>query len=45
MQAVFTTHEVDNQPPPPGPFDLWSDDPALRDYLLRKVAGELVRVC
>jgi putative acyl-CoA dehydrogenase len=39
MQAAFTTHEVDNQPPPPGPFDLWSDDPALREAVAREGGG------
>ena len=30
------THEVFNQPPPPGPFDLWADDPGLRAAVARE---------
>ncbi|SBV37190.1 putative acyl-CoA dehydrogenase AidB [uncultured Stenotrophomonas sp.] len=30
-QATFTTHDVHNQPPSPGPFDLWKDDIGLRE--------------
>ncbi|QNN45309.1 acyl-CoA dehydrogenase family protein [Thermomonas brevis] len=36
MQAPFATHAVDNQPPPPGPFDLWADDPGLREAVARE---------
>lgn len=35
-QPHFQTHEVFNQPPPPGPFDLWKDDAALREAVARE---------
>ena len=31
-----STHTVFNQPPPPGPFDLWADDPGLREAVVRE---------
>ena len=34
--SAFATHEVFNQPPSPGPFDLWRDDPGLREALARE---------
>ena len=36
MQAMFATHDVHNQPPPPGPFDLWADDAGLREAVARE---------
>ena len=30
------THAVHNQPPPPGPFDLWADDAGLREAVARE---------
>lgn len=30
------THTVFNQPPPPGPFDLWADDAGLREAVARE---------
>jgi putative acyl-CoA dehydrogenase len=38
MQAMFATHDVHNQPPPPGPFDLWTDDAGLREAVAREGA-------
>ncbi|MBN8716230.1 acyl-CoA dehydrogenase family protein [Thermomonas sp.] len=35
-ETTFQTHEVFNQPPPPGPFDLWKDDAALRAAVARE---------
>ena len=32
------THTVFNQPPPPGPFDLWADDAGLREAVAREGA-------
>ena len=34
-ELCAATHEVFNQPPPPGPFDLWADDPGLRMAVAR----------
>ena len=34
-----STHLVDNQPPEFAPRDLWQDDPALREALLREGGG------
>jgi putative acyl-CoA dehydrogenase len=31
-RSVMPTHEVTNQPPPPGDADLWADDPVLRTH-------------
>jgi putative acyl-CoA dehydrogenase len=31
-RADLATHEVANQPPPPGDGDLWADDPVLRAH-------------
>ncbi|HQX92271.1 MAG TPA: hypothetical protein PKX50_07325, partial [Thermomonas sp.] len=39
MHTVFATHLVDNQPPPFGTHNLWDDDAALREAVLRE-AGE-----
>lgn len=36
MQHPFDTHEVDNQPPPFFPRDLWADDAALREAVARE---------
>ena len=36
MQYPFDTHEVDNQPPPFFPRDLWADDAALREAVARE---------
>ncbi len=36
MQDIFTTHQVDNQPPPFGAHDLWDDDPGLREAVKRE---------
>ena len=38
----FDTHQVGNQPPAFFPRDLWQDDIALRDAVLREGAGVLV---
>ncbi|SDD95798.1 putative acyl-CoA dehydrogenase [Paracoccus isoporae] len=32
-RSDLATHEVTNQPPPPGDRDLWADDPLLRAFL------------
>ena len=34
--------DVLNQPPPPGPFDLWADDPGLREAVLRESGASFV---
>jgi putative acyl-CoA dehydrogenase len=34
--AHAATHDVHNQPPPPGPFDLWADDAGLREAVARE---------
>lgn len=38
MEALppFATHEVDNQPPPFAPRNLWADDAALREAVARE---------
>ncbi len=36
MYADFATHLVDNQPPPFGTHNLWDDDAALREAVLRE---------
>ncbi|WP_119717833.1 acyl-CoA dehydrogenase family protein [Cognatilysobacter tabacisoli] len=38
----FATHVVDNQPPPFPPRDLWRDDVALREAVLREGGGAFV---
>ena len=38
--AHAATHDVHNQPPPPGPFDLWADDAGLREAVAREGAGD-----
>ena len=40
--TYFDTHQVGNQPPAFFPRDLWQDDIALRDAVLREGAGVLV---
>ena len=35
-QSPFDTHEVNNQPPPFAPRDLWTDDIALREAVARE---------
>lgn len=35
----FLTHVVENQPPPPGPRDLWADDLPLREAVAREGGG------
>jgi putative acyl-CoA dehydrogenase len=35
----FTTHAVENQPPPLAPYDLWATDPALREAVAREGGG------
>ena len=35
----FETHHVDNQPPPFEPRDLWTDDVALREAIIREGAA------
>ena len=40
--AHAATHDVHNQPPPPGPFDLWADDPGLREAVLRESGASFV---
>ena len=37
----FRTHEVENQPPPFAPRDLWDDDLVLRQALAREGGGRL----
>ena len=36
MHTPFQTHHVDNQPPPFGAHNLWDDDAALREAVLRE---------
>lgn len=35
----FATHQVENQPVPPGPYNAFASDPALREGILREGAG------
>ena len=39
MATQFTTHQVENQPPPLLPYDAYGTDLALREALLREGAG------
>lgn len=39
----FETHQVDNQPPPFEPHDLWRTDVALQEAVQREGGGALVR--
>ncbi|WP_312317794.1 acyl-CoA dehydrogenase family protein [Stenotrophomonas sp.] len=42
--SAFDTHHVDNQPPPFAPRNLWADDVALADAVLREGGGAFVEV-
>ena len=42
MQTMLATPDPLNQPPPPGPFDLWADDPGLREAVLRESGASFV---
>jgi putative acyl-CoA dehydrogenase len=39
MNDRFTTHAVENQPPPLAPYDLWATDRALREAVAREGGG------
>ncbi len=39
IRERFRTHDVENQPPPLAPSDLWQDDVALRDAVAREGGG------
>lgn len=39
IRERFRTHDVENQPPPLAPSDLWQDDVALREAVAREGGG------